>query len=366
MISSNCLSASSDGKTWDGPTRTTGPKLLVRSSYESKGRITRKIPIFQGSAAKDQATASAPSVIFRQHGDFWTLSYDGHTVCLKDVRGLAYIARLLSQPYTEIHAIELSRMGISGDEPSDRAVQSSELENAGMQIGYLGDAGEMLDDQAKAAYRRRLSELREELAGARAAGEVQRAEAAELEIDALIGELSRATGLAGRDRVAASSSERARQSVTRAIRTALGRIADYHPSLGHLLARQIRTGTYCSYQPDADDTLQWSLSGPASDETSFGTDKFPVTVPCQVQGKPDHWPCFSQVLDMILAPLCNASETVAETGEGRDAVDAVAPVLRGPFLQLSSQLKSSEWATPMGNIIVVVVNSASLPDGRRA
>jgi hypothetical protein len=35
------------------------------------------------------------------------------------------------------------------------------LEKAGIHIGSLGDAGEMLDDQAKVAYRRRLSELRE-------------------------------------------------------------------------------------------------------------------------------------------------------------------------------------------------------------
>jgi hypothetical protein len=39
------------------------------------------------------------------------------------------------------------------------------LEKAGIHIGSLGDAGEMLDDQAKVAYRRRLSELREELEG---------------------------------------------------------------------------------------------------------------------------------------------------------------------------------------------------------
>jgi pyruvate carboxylase len=32
-----------------------------------------------------------------------------------------------------------------------------DLEKAGIHIGGLGDAGEMLDEQAKVAYRRRLS-----------------------------------------------------------------------------------------------------------------------------------------------------------------------------------------------------------------
>ena len=43
----------------------------------------------------------------------------------------------------------------------------------------------MLDEQAKAAYRRRLSDLREDLEEAKERGNVERAEQAEQEIDAL-------------------------------------------------------------------------------------------------------------------------------------------------------------------------------------
>jgi len=50
----------------------------------------------------------------------------------------------------------------------------------------------MLDDQAKATYRRRLSELREELDAAKALGQVERAEIAERDIAILTSELSRA------------------------------------------------------------------------------------------------------------------------------------------------------------------------------
>jgi hypothetical protein len=60
-----------------------------------------------------------------------------------------------------------------------------ELEKAGMHVSGLGDAGELLDEHAKVASRRRLSELREELEEARELGNVVRAEQAEQEIDAL-------------------------------------------------------------------------------------------------------------------------------------------------------------------------------------
>src|SRR5258706_512520 len=81
--------------------------------------------------------------------------------------------------------------------------------------------GEMLDEQAKVAYRHRLSELRDELEEAKELGKVERAEQAEEEIDALTRELSRAVGLGGRNRRSASTPERARQSVTKTIKAVL-------------------------------------------------------------------------------------------------------------------------------------------------
>ena len=135
-----------------------------------------------------------------------------------------------------------------------------DLEKAGIHIGSLGDAGEMLDEQAKVAYRRRLSDLREELEEAKEAGNVERAEQAEQEIDALTRELSRAVGLGGRNRKAASASERARQSITKTIKSVLERIAQSDAALGDILSRCIRTGTFCSYQPDPDFPIAWEFA----------------------------------------------------------------------------------------------------------
>jgi hypothetical protein len=114
----------------------------------------------------------------------------------------------------------------------------------------LGDAGEMLDTRAKAAYRRRLTEIDDDIEQAHADGDGGRAAQADAERDFLLRELSCAVGLSGRDRQAASASERARAGVTRAIRQTISRIAEHHPHLGEHLSRTIRTGTYCAYMPD--------------------------------------------------------------------------------------------------------------------
>jgi hypothetical protein len=133
------------------------------------------------------------------------------------------------------------------------------LKKAGIHIGRLGDAGEMLDDWSKAAYRRRLSDLREEMRKANEHGNVERAEHAEQEIESLTRELSRAVGLGGRSRKAASASERARQSLAKTIKSVLERITRNDGALGDVLARYVKTGTFCSYQPHPDFPIAWEF-----------------------------------------------------------------------------------------------------------
>src|SRR5262245_53682272 len=170
--------------------------------------------------------------VFRKEGGYWTVGYDGTTVRLKATRGLGYIAHLLRHPDAEFHVLDLYG-GMARPREEDDTSQSvhglpraeEDLERAGMQITGLGDAGEMLDEQAKGAYRRRLSELRTELEEAKELGNVERAEQAEEEIEALTRELARAVGLGGRNRRAASAAERARQSVTKSIKAAVETIA---------------------------------------------------------------------------------------------------------------------------------------------
>ena len=122
-----------------------------------------------------------------------------------------------------------------------------------------GDSGALLDTQAKNSYRRRLAEIDEDLDDARLTGDSGRVGQAEAERDFLIRELSRAVGLGGRDRRAGSASERARVSVTRAIRHAMSRIREHDPALGEHLDRAIRTGTYCAYLPDTRITASWRI-----------------------------------------------------------------------------------------------------------
>lgn len=86
------------------------------------------------------------------------------------------------------------------------------------------DTGPLLDAAARNTCRRRIRELDSELAAADRAGDSTAAEQAHQEPQALIGELRRATGLAGHPRRATDDAERARVNVTRTLRAAINRI----------------------------------------------------------------------------------------------------------------------------------------------
>ncbi|MDQ4132894.1 MAG: AAA family ATPase [Actinomycetota bacterium] len=204
------------------------------------------------SPRKGSGDPAPETGVFILEGEYWAIEYGGVDARVRDSKGLRYLARLLRAPGQELHALDL----VVGEGRPARA--SGAVRQEGLETVAGGDAGAVLDATAKAAYKRRLTELREELDEATQHHDVGRVEKAQAEMDFLMAELSAAVGLGGRDRKAASDAERARQSVTRAIKGAVERIAVAHPALGEHLRTTVRTGIYSSYAPDPRAPIQWT------------------------------------------------------------------------------------------------------------
>jgi len=185
------------------------------------------------------ASANADTNIFRREGDYWSVVFEGRTVRVRDLKGVRHLAQLLANPGREFHVLDLVAA------------------ETGQQMAF-GDAGMVLDAQAKTAYRRRLAEIEDDIEQARTLEDDEREAQADAERHFLVRELARAVGLGGRDRRAASASERARSGVTRAIRQGIARIGEHHPDLGEHLNRAVRTGTYCAYVPDPGAPATWT------------------------------------------------------------------------------------------------------------
>jgi DNA-binding response OmpR family regulator len=214
----------------------------------------------KGEGPVEQPTV--PNKLFHRDGEYWTIAYQGEVFRIKDTVGLRYLAYLLRYPHKPIHVLELVAF-IEG--PTEAAVVGSGEERDAAALAEfrvqagLGDAGEILDPKAKAAYKQRLEELRAELEGARAYNDLGRVDKIQEEIDFLTQEIISGVGLGGRDRRAASPAERARVNVTRAIKAALQKLSSHSPALGHDLTSTINTGMFCSYTPDLHLPSPWQL-----------------------------------------------------------------------------------------------------------
>ena len=195
------------------------------------------------TAERAAATATSRGNVFRSNGDYWTVAFGGRAVRVRDSKGMRYLARLLAEPGREPHVLDLA------------AAEGGDA--VGNLRGAFGDAGELLDDQAKHAYRRRLVEIDDDINEARANGDLERETQARTEQQFLVDELARAVGLSGRGRRAGVVSERARAAVTQAVPANDGAPRRHPPRARRYLERTVRTGTYCSYLPDPRVPMSW-------------------------------------------------------------------------------------------------------------
>lgn len=227
--------------------------LELRAAAQVFARVGASARAARAEQEAGGAAAAPPTRRLRLEGDVWTVDFEGRSALVRDMKGLRHIARLISAPGRELHVMDLV-----GIEHGTLAGQGRSAE--GLAATRLGDAGPLLDDQAKASYRRRITEIDEDIAEADALNDDARRARAEAERDFLLRELSRAVGLGGRDRRAGAPSERARASVTRAIRYAVDRVREHHPELAAHLDRSVRTGTFCAYQAEPG-MPAWTIEG---------------------------------------------------------------------------------------------------------
>lgn len=202
------------------------------------------------TAPKVAGSGRSRTAVFMQEGDYWSIRYGGRTFRLKDAKGLQHLATLMRHPGREFHVLDLT---------SSMTGAPKGLLEPDASIGVGGLREPVLDAEAKVSYMNRLQELRDQLKEGEDWGDPERAARARAEIESLTQELARATGLLGRDRMLPTEAERARVNVTRVIKAAMDRIAACSPELRHHLGSTVRTGTYCSYDPDPRLPTDWQL-----------------------------------------------------------------------------------------------------------
>jgi TolB-like protein/Tfp pilus assembly protein PilF len=172
--------------------------------------------------------------LIKETGDFWEFEFDGSHVQLVAVKGFIDIKTLISRTGSPVHCAEL------------------------MGVAVFSHGEQVIDEQARQAYRSKISALQQDIEEAENNRDFEAAQKLQIEYEKLIEHLSGAMGLNGKIRETGSTVEKARSAVTWRIRNAISKIEQAHPSLGKHLSNSIKTGTFCSYEPEK--TVEWDLS----------------------------------------------------------------------------------------------------------
>ena len=231
----------------------------------SKPSPTAAVAVAYGEVGPEERLQSqngtAPERVFVKRGDYWTIVFSGKVFHLKHSRGLAYIAHLLRYPGRDFHVLELAA-SVDGESAETLVAGPAVVHSEELRTRRAGedDSAPVLDRQAKVAYNERIEDLRHELEEAKSFNDLGRVSRIEGEISRLATELSRAMGFGGRwDRKLGSDSERARVSVTNAVRATIKKIRQEDPELARHLATMIRTGRFCSYGHDSRLSELWQV-----------------------------------------------------------------------------------------------------------
>ena len=195
----------------------------------------------RGAVTETVATPGSDSQginVFRCDGDFWTISYGGATIRLKDLKGLHLLQTLLREPGREFHVADLVMAPL------------------GCYDAASGDET-LPDARARSEYRSRIATLSEVLEESERFNDIVRATRAREEIDQLREQIAAAYMPGPRARSRKRLQENMRKAVAKNIRAALGRIAARDETLGRHLTNSVQTGVFCCYRPER--TFHWVL-----------------------------------------------------------------------------------------------------------
>ena len=170
-----------------------------------------------------------------KEGKVWNLSYQGKSVQMPEVKGLYDLVRLMETPHMSIHSADL------------------------MGLKVLETGAPVLDERAKLSYQKQLLSIQESLTEAEQMQDPSAIERLQTAYDELLTHLSRSVGKGGNTRQTSSSLEKARSAVTWRIRAAIRKIEEIHPILGRHLKLSIKTGLFCSYEPERE--TDWLIVG---------------------------------------------------------------------------------------------------------
>lgn len=251
-----------DDEMWDGIIEAGKTGISVLDPIVVKGALPGR-----GGQAELPEGEEPPNKFFRE-GLFWSIAFDGETCGLPATLGPDYISVLLQNPGREIGALELQSLvgGLPADTRQstelvvrsincDRREQESAEEDRPLSQSDFAD-DKVVDSTTIRQLNKKLLELEREITRRSEIGDSSAAHELEKEHSAIQSYLDNAVNRHGRLRTFSDENEKARQSITKALKLVYKRIHEQAPKTVDHFKSQIRTGSKFIYR---DVTTRWQV-----------------------------------------------------------------------------------------------------------
>lgn len=218
---------------------------------------------------KPEARYGIPEDCFIREGDFWTISFHGEKIYIRDTHQIRYIANLLNQPSSSIRVDDLHKL-VSGVDPNGKSkefeVTEEQLAEQGMS---LSDLSETLSHDELEKHKQNIRKILNKIEISSDMSSDDTRIVAEGDLDKyrryLLDEYGIKSIISECDikfiklKRSGSESEKIRKNVCNQIKKGIKKISTHLDSLSKYLDIHLKLGISCSYNPDPQNPIKWKI-----------------------------------------------------------------------------------------------------------
>jgi hypothetical protein len=189
-------------------------------------------------------------------GKGWLVSFESEKALVLGSVGMSRLVRLLKAPGQQLSALDL----VTGSGPSTKSGKHRVIGDDALAEGMnaSGHTGEIIDEVARKMYQQRAKELQIELANDTANQDEGHRLEIRAELEDIEHVLKATSGKGRKNRKFSAEQERARQTTSKTINSALEVLEEEMPRLARHLRDSLKFGHYLSYDPQP--RLRWEIT----------------------------------------------------------------------------------------------------------
>ena len=243
----------------------------LRSQWQalSPDSQARELSWKQRPSEFEKVLVSTPGDRYEKEGETWAIAFAGETCRLAaPLIGLDYILILLQNPGRPMRALELQTV-LAGNPIASRpasklvvddvtvdARTDTDEDECSLSSPGHSSRDEQLDPKAIRQYKERLKDLERDATNAYNLGDNEKGDELQKQYDEIESRLKQSFDIHHRPRVFSGENEKARMSITRALKRAYDKIRVQAPKTAEHMESYIKTGSEFVY---LDNSISWKL-----------------------------------------------------------------------------------------------------------